>query len=748
MTACWTKGPVFLPAMALALWIFSQASAQSNADGNPSAMPPVPEDMPLMPVEAPPTEVPPNEVAPPMPDNWVPAPVPEPARPVLSEQERQIVDMHRNNAVQARRPARKPKAVANPTKAKSGQPDSSRLTVDYVDEPIQDVLRAIATGFRLNLIPDKDIGDVKITIHLENIPVMEGLRQLCRSHGLELSEEANVLRVRRTREAAYSFIELRDARLNLDIRNKPVREFLREFGDKTRINVVPATGLQGQVNGQLKSVEPLDGLKALMTANGYNVRLKNGVYLVEPVDSTERRSGNPMGFRNPGGFSRGGGGGDIDVQDGKVTLSLSNASLGDAIREIAESAGLNYALIGEVSGNVTAHLRAVPVEKALSVLLQGTRYAFIRSDNTLLIGDRNINTPSGVALSGAELIYLKFIKVENIEKIFPKTISQENIKVIKEQNAILVSGTGEEISQVRTFVQQVDLPTPQVLLEVLVVEYTREEGSDLGLQAGQSNEPGANFNAAGSMSGLDASWSRGGWRGAIGFLPPKFDLSLKALESRKKAKVLAMPKVTTMNGNKAELKVSKTNYYQISSLNKDGFQNNDYRAIDDGITIELTPWVTKHGEVNVQISPSIKTAGIPKGNSPAPITDRSITTNVILMDGQTISLGGLIQSKEDNNRTFIPILGSIPVLGYLFSYRSLIKTTNELVIYVTPHILSPEGQGIDIEEELSAIEKRSGFVKTKDFLKSESKPANGENLESPQPQKPTPAAPGPLPAKP
>lgn len=640
----------------------------------------------------------------------------------LTEQDREILDSHKRNAAQSVQAKRRipPAPRPSPSKNKGASGDTTKLTVDYVDEPIQDVLRAVAAGYKLNLIPDKDIGDVKITIHLENIPVMEGLRQLCSSHGLDLIEEGSVLRVKRKREAAYSFLEMREGKLSLDVRHKPVRDFLREFGDKTRVNVVPAQALQGTVNGQLKQVDPLDGLKALMAANGFDVRLKNGVYLVEPADSSEGTPARrPPRFGSPGGIPRGGGG-DIDVQDGKVTLSLTNASLGDALREIAEEAGLNYTIIGEVQGSVTAHLRGVTIEQAMRTLLQGTRYAFIRSENTLLIGDRNINTPSGVALSTAELIYLKYIRVENIDKIFPKTISAENIKLIKEQNAVLVSGTGEEIEQVRKFVTQVDLPTPQVLLEVIVVEYNRLQTSELGIAAGKSDALGPNLNAYGSMSGINQEWTQGNWKGVIGFLPPRFDLSLRALEGKNKAKVLAMPKITTLNGNKAELKVAKTSYFKVSSFNKDGFQNNDYRSFDDGITIELTPWVTKHGEVNVQISPSIKTSGQPEGDSPAPITNRAITTNVSLMDGQTIALGGLIQSQEDNARRFVPILGSIPVLGYLFSYRSLLKINSELVIYVTPHILAPDRQGVEIAEELGAIEKRAGFVKTKDFFRRDS----------------------------
>jgi type IV pilus assembly protein PilQ len=718
----------------LAAICLSSAVAQGNSDDS-GTPPPVEGQTPM----APPPPV--MDQPPPPADNGnyrpesQPAQIPRrrmPIRSTLGDQERELLDKHLENAAHAKRGVGLKKASeANgaakgsgkgAAKSAAAKSDAGMLNVDYVDEPILDVLRAIATAFKLSLIPDKDLGDVKVTIHLENIPVLEGLDKLCKSHGLELLADGNVYRVRKTRENVFSSIEVGNKRLNLDVQNRPVKDFLREFVEKTRINIVPGQGLKGTVTGHLKDVEAIDGFKALMAANDYDVRLKNGVYLVENGDSSGQ---SPTSFRhNPRGMGFPGGGAgntEVDVHDGKVTLSLNNASLGDAIREIAEQAGQNFTIIGDVSGNVNAQLKDVTVDEALSALLQGTRYAFIKKDGTLLIGDRNPNTPSGQALSGAELVYLKFIKAENIEKVMPKSIPVDNIKVIKEQNAVLISGTVDDIELVKVFLEKVDIPTPQVLMEVIVVEYNRGKDSEFGIAPGKTAYSGVNALIQGSMSGVTETVKNGSFQASIGIKPPNFDLSLRALESKNRAKILSMPKITTLNGNKAELRVSNTFYYQVSSVTKDGFQNNDFRSIDDGITIELTPWVTKHGEVNVTISPSIKTAGQAPGGAPPPITNRSITTNVMLMDGETIALGGLISSKEDNRREFVPILGSIPLLGYLFSWRKALTITNELVIYVTPHILNPETQSVNLEEEFESLNRRSGFLDKKDFLKS-SKP--------------------------
>jgi Flp pilus assembly secretin CpaC len=122
------------------------------------------------------------------------------------------------------------------------------------------------------------------------------------------------------------------------------------------------------------------------------------------------------------------------------------------------------------------------------------------------------------------------------------------------------------------------------------------------------------------------------------------------------------------------------------------------------------------------------------------------------MDGETIALGGLINSKEDNKREFVPILGSIPFLGYLFSWRKQKTFTTELVIYVTPHILQPESQSVSLEKEFEALDKRSGFVDQADFLRStkerDAKEAQDQMRDPDQDNGSAPMAPSASPARP
>ncbi len=642
----------------------------------------------------------------------VPERSPRRRRPRLTEQEQEFLQGRQSGIVKAESEKQRsqPPVVQGPL---AGELVKSAVTekmrVEVVDRPILDLFRMISKAYKINIVPEADLQNVNINIHLENISVIEGLQVICRSKGLELIELNGVYYVREADEKAITEISRYSKRMDIKVENESVKDFIKEFAITTGLSIAPGQNLEGKVTGYFKDVLPINGFKAIMSANSFRVRLKSGIYIVE-----KEGAGESIPTRR--GRTTSSGDMDIDVLDGKVTASLSSAVLGDAIRDIAQQADMNMVIYGSILGNVDAEIKDVDIDKTLSVLLQGTNYTFIIKEGMMLIGERNPNSPSGQVLSAVEVHNLKYIRADEALKLFPKSLSS-GVSVLKEQNAILITGTAETINQVKEFLEKVDLPVPQVLIEVIIVEYDRTNSSEFGIGTQPPPTGGPALQGQFGLSGVKALFTKGSFTGSIGILPQDFSIHLRSILERNKGKVLSMPKITTLNGNKAHLQVRKTSHWPVTSFNKDGVPGTDYRSLDDGITIELTPWVTQHGDVNLEIKPSIKTTqpGNESGR-PGDITDRSITTNVRLLDGETLVLGGLIENKEKIEQKFIPILGQIPFLGNLFSSRHKSLSTMELVLYVTPHILQRINTDVNLGEELERLDERSGFIEKEDFL--------------------------------
>jgi type IV pilus assembly protein PilQ len=602
-----------------------------------------------------------------------------------------------------------------------------RMTFDFKDTDIRDVVRSISIAYGLNIIIDKDVS-AKVTIHLTDVPVLEGLKTVLGAHGLALEKEGDIYRIFKPEDKGKGAIAVsRRDTLNMDIDNMDVRDFIRDISAKTGINIIAEKGVEGRISGTLRNIDVENGIRALFEANGFVTRYRGDIIMVSAKEKTDgtaggRPMGGPMGYmqRSSGQQQL-----DVRVKDGKVSVDLTSADIGDALKQIADQSQLNFITYGDIRGEVNAKLENVPLEKAIGLLMAGTNYSFAIKDSILLVGDRNSATPSGQALSTSVLLHLKHIKADNFMTILPKSIPATNVQLVKEQNAVLVTGTMDLITQVQDFIVQVDIPTPQIMIEAIVVEFSKDIGREWGIKAGRGTSGDSSFavgtesyipNYWGSMSGKGVrnmirnvnesikNPLNGFQFGTMGFLPSDFWITLKALESENKAKVMAQPRIATLNGNKASINVGVTRYFRLQG----GTIENPFvrfQEIKSGIKLDITPWISQSGQVTVEINPEISNSTGDNSEGFPNVSTRSVNTTIQLNDGETIIIGGLIRAEDNKQIEKVPILGSIPFIGKLFQSQGNQKSTSELVIYLTPHILK-QGDAVDLNRDLEKFKLR------------------------------------------
>lgn len=637
-------------------------------------------------------------------------------------------------------------AAVAPLHAQENSSNTKTMSLDVKDTDIRDAIRMISKGYDLNIVLDKDVSG-KVTVHLTDVPIMDGLRTLTESHGFEVVKEGSVYRIRTKTEEGKSSIRYRDGKLTVDVENVDVREFLQELSSKTGASIVPDSKVRGRISGKLYEVELDDGLRALLEGNGYTVSRRRNIYQVSVAGSAAGGRSTRRIRRRPAGLTTGF---FIDFNDGRLTLEVSNGNLEDVIKAIAEQADVQIVTYGSLKAEVNATLFDVPLTEAFALLLGGTRYTFVEKDEIILIGDRNAATPSGQALSKSEMVHLDHIKADEVPKILPKNISANNIKVIKEQNALLVSGTSEDIVKVKEFLNTIDIPTPQVRIDAIIVEF--KEGAERGFglsvwkQMGSAGEgsyltlPGPQtrhtekrlltewgFSAKELKKFLDVT------SGVINDLPDNLFLILQFLESESMAKVLAKPSIVTLNGHKATITVDETQYFKIVTGVAENYTLR-FQPIKFGIRLNITPWISQGGQITAEISPEVSNSeGQSKDNYPN-VASRSLNTTVRLSDGQTLALGGLIRDSESKSADKVPILGDLPIIGALFRNSSKTRNKTNLVIYITPHIITA-ADTVDLEEELrmydlntqGSIEERAADG-IRGALKSISRPGSNKSL--------------------
>jgi len=374
------------------------------------------------------------------------------------------------------------------------------------------------------------------------------------------------------------------------------------------------------------------------------------------------------------------------VQDGSLySVVLEGTPLDVFLKELARVSGLNLVLYGEIHEGAQVRFERVELGHLLQSLFRGSRYTFSLDSSTLYVAERGARH----VLSQTQFYPLKYAGTESlvaqVSKLMPGTSLV--ISEVKEQNGLMLRGTPSEIAQAKAILDKLDAASLQVTVSCVIVEFRRGKNFEIGLHSGSTRKTAEyDIGVRGFWDFLGKDYSTSGAFGKIGILPARFEMELAAMEENNSAEVLARPRLTTLNGTKAELNVTNTVYYLVSQVSADGYPITDYRSFNDGISLEITPTVTQSGSITLNVSPEIKTAGRTTGDGPRDISTRNMKTTVVLKDGETLCLGGLIRRSKSDVRTAVPFLGSIPVIGRLFSYVSEAEEESELAIFITPEV--------------------------------------------------------------
>ena len=275
------------------------------------------------------------------------------------------------------------------------------------------------------------------------------------------------------------------------------------------------------------------------------------------------------------------------------------------------------------------------------------------------------------------------------------------------RNALIVYTTPERYKEIYGLLEQLDVMPVQVLLEATVAEVTLTGSLQYGLEWFLKNTSGSQTSILKTLGGLGLG--SGGLDYSLVTDTQKFQLLINALAKKDMVKILSSPRVTVRDGKSASIVVgtevpvitSEATTPEVQSSGTSGIiRSVQYRST--GVSLQVTPTVQAKGVVTLQITQEVSEAqanAISGIDSPI-ILNRHLTTEVVAADGQTVLLGGLIKENKSNTVTKVPILGDIPILGYLFKTTSKGSTRTELVVMITPRIIRNTQQIDEIRDAI------------------------------------------------
>lgn len=583
-----------------------------------------------------------------------------------------------------------------------------RTNLNFKDTDLRDIFRVLSRQHGLNIFLDNSINR-RATIALTNVEVYDALKFLAREHRLTLTYDGGIFTITPTPDPPVVPPPPKVPKVSYDgvyfsivAEADDIATVVEEIHQKCHKNILLLSGTTGKVTGTLSRIEFDQGFTQLLNNNGFAVQLQGGVYIVSRQDYFVGTQGKAEA--TPTGPYW------VSVQDSLVTLDLTNAPLERVLPDIVRQLNRDVVFYNAVSGPVSARATNIPLTRALDLLLRNTNWTYRESGGLYFIGEK-----TNKAMSVTKLLKLKYLRAEKITDLIPQSIASVSlIKPVKEHNGFVIIASNDVIEQMEEFLREVDKPVAQVLIEALVVDFDLTSVTDFGLEAGLLGSsdttgieragsflPGLEFGATGpwinrqlQKIGTVNIFNRDFNVAKLGQLPVDFYMRVRALEEKGLANIRSRPLLATLSGQQATLSIGTTQYYLLKTTipyrdqNQVLFQETQtFQTIEADVKLEITPYVGADSMITVEIKPDFRTpVGQLSPNTPPTINRRALSSTLIMKEGETIILGGLIGEAEVESRSQIPLLGSIPVLGNLFSSTHKTVQKSELIIYVTPRI--------------------------------------------------------------
>ena len=411
----------------------------------------------------------------------------------------------------------------------------------------------------------------------------------------------------------------------------------------------------------------------------------------------------------------------------RVTLDFQNIEVRTILQILAKESGMNIVASDSVQGNMTISLKDVPWDQALQLVLDARDLDKRQSGNIINVAPREelLSKDKRDLTAKKELedlgpllsqsFQLKYKSVEEFKDVLDiksgSTNSGDSRSILSPRgsalidpatNTLIINDVYSVIKKLQALVEELDVPSQQVMVEARIVSATTTFGRELGVKFG-ANKTSSN------------GWSVGGPQASMGNFSNTYNvnlgvsaatsaislikktgsalvaLELSAAESAGKSKTISSPRVLTQNGKKAEIKSGTEIPYQEASSS--GATTTSFKEAVLGLTV--TPRITPDGNIIMDLDITNDTpdqACNPLGE-PC-IKTNNLNSTVMVENGGTIIVGGIYKQDLTNATEKVPLLGDIPVLGNLFKYQKKQDNQEELLIFITPRIMRATGSNL------------------------------------------------------
>lgn len=598
--------------------------------------------------------------------------------------------------------------------------------VDFAlsNAPIHELLRGIAEKYFLN-INVRHMPNLNITNNFKNATVKDVLVFICREYELDVQFVNNILTVRpySNRKPKPILIEYDriTRKISFDLQMDTLASVVKAITISTGNNVLATPEVRNSlVSGFVAALDFKTAMEQFALTNNLEIDLADSGVVVlrqaevvvpnnNPANQQAQQPNSSRRRRNQGTANRRnnarGGNGPFSLNtikegvDTYISLEAQSAEVSEVLSAVAQELKVNYAVLEPLQGTLEGYFAKITFDQFLAFATETAGFTYSKKGDIYLIGS---NQKTGLA--EATVYRFKNRSVEGVDQMIPASLSTGlDVGLLPELNALLITGGERDANMLVSFLEQIDEPVLNVLIEVIVTEINKGSTLNTGVQAFLADSvPRTSGQVFGgvdltlSSNSLNSILTNLDTKGVVnlGRVTPQFYATIQAMENNNDLNVRSTPKLSTMNGNEAELTIGQSVYFLIETQNVTGGINPivtrspRYEKVEANLEIKILPFVSANEDITLSIEaefsdfidPTVE--GAPPGNA-----TRKFISKIRIRNEEMIVLGGLEEVSKSESGSGVPFLSRIPVLKWLFSSRSKTERNSRLVIFLKPTIV-------------------------------------------------------------
>ncbi len=599
--------------------------------------------------------------------------------------------------------------------------------VDFTlnNAPIHELLRGLAETHTLN-INVRQLPNLNITNNFNNVTVKDVLVFICREYDLDIRFVNNILTVkpyayRKPKPVIIDYDQSKQL-VSFDLRMDTLASVVKALTISSGNNVLTTPEVRNLlVSGFVSNLNFATAMEQFAITNNLELELADsGVFVFrqaevivqepansssnanQPTTNNRRRRNQPASSRTANS-SRGNGPFTLKtIKEGVetfISLEAQGAEVSEVLTAVAKELKVNYAVLEPIEGVLEGYFAKINFEQFLGFATESAGFTYGKKDDVYLIG-----SDQKTGLAQATVYRFKNRSVEGADALVPASLATGlEIALLPELNALLITGGERDAARLVGFLEQIDEPVLNVLIEVIVTEVNKGSTLNTGVQAFLADSvPSTGGQLFGGVDLTLSSTSLNGIlnnldaKGVVnlGRVTPKFYATIQAMENNNNLNVRSTPKLSTLNGNEAELTIGQSVYFLIETQNVTGGINPivtrspRYEKVEANLDIKILPFVSANEDITLSIEaefsdfidPTVE--GAPPGNA-----TRKFISKIRIRNEEMIVLGGLEEVSKSETGSGVPFLSRVPVLKWLFSSKSKVDRNSRLIIFIKPTIV-------------------------------------------------------------